>query len=85
MQATDMTVREIKVEPRAFIGIELPHGWKVGVRANPNRKVAEVLKPILSQHSLKLDAVIVYDVSIVVYSHYNVNQRQHVNLFYCLL
>jgi len=61
MQVTDMTAREIKVEPRAFIGIELPHGWKVGVRANPNRKVAEVLKPILSQHSLKLDAVVVYD------------------------
>lgn len=67
-----MTAREIKVEPRAFIGIELPHGWKVGVRANPNRKVAEVLKPILSQHSLKLDSVIVYDVSIFCLSHFRI-------------
>jgi hypothetical protein len=58
-----MPAREIRVEPRAFIGIELPRGWRVGVRANPTRKVSEVLKPILSQHSLKLDAVTVYDVS----------------------
>lgn len=72
MLSTDMTAREIKVEPRAFIGIELPHGWKVGVRANPNRKVAEVLKPILSQHSLKLDSVIVYDVSIFCHSHFRI-------------
>ena len=63
MEVSEITAREIKVEPRAFIGIELPHGWRVGVRANPIRRVAEVLKPILTQHSLKLDAVVVYDVS----------------------
>jgi len=62
MEVSEITAREIKVEPRAFIGIELPHGWRVGVRANPARKVAEVLKPILAQHSLKVDAVVVHDV-----------------------
>ena len=63
IEVSEMNAREIKVEPRSFLGIELPLGWRVGVRANPNRKIAEVLKPILTQHSLKLDAVIVYDVS----------------------
>ncbi len=62
LEASEMTAKEIRVEPRSFIGIELPKGWKVGVRANPFRKVAEVLKPILTQHGLKLDSVVVYDV-----------------------
>jgi len=60
-----MAAKEIRVEPRAFIGIELPRGWRVGVRASPTRKISEVLKPILAQHSMKLDAVTVYDVSCV--------------------
>ncbi|CAG7824383.1 unnamed protein product [Allacma fusca] len=62
VEVSEMSAREIKVEPRAFLGIELPLGWRVGVRANPNRKIAEVLKPILTQHSMKLDSVVVYDI-----------------------
>lgn len=61
--ASDMTAKEIRVEPRAFVGIELPRGWRVGIRSHPFRKVAEILKPILSQHAIKLDSVIVFDVS----------------------
>lgn len=70
MDVTDLTAREIRVEPRAFIGIELPQGWKVGLRANPSRKVAEVLKSILAKHSLKLDGIVVYNVKIKTF--YNV-------------
>jgi regulator of G-protein signaling len=61
MEVSEMISREIRVEPRAGVRIELPAGWIVGVRANPVRKLSEVLKPILNQHKLKLDAVVVYD------------------------
>ncbi|CAB3362545.1 Hypothetical predicted protein [Cloeon dipterum] len=58
-ESSVLSGKEVRVEQRVVFRLDLPSKKTLGVRAKASKTLAEVLKPILNKHNLKLENAIV--------------------------
>ncbi len=59
--------KEIRLDRRILIRLEMPNRKVIGIKAKPNRPVRDVFRPILNKYGYKLENMVIHMVSLILF------------------